>query len=190
MGGGISLGTVRQKETFCLWGDPLKTELSFGRRVSCSTGFPPLGECSRNPSVSVHQLALVWEADFGFSEFFWNTLSTCLLISWLMIYEHTCPHSVLSDQQFLTKKWHDPRAHPPNSPNLSLSDFFFVSPDGKTPQRDTFCQYGRGETKNSRSTKRHKNRGVQKLFWAVKRSLIRCIALNGEYFVGDWSFSM
>ena len=30
----------------------------------------PLGECSRNPSVSVYQLALLSEAVFGFSVFF------------------------------------------------------------------------------------------------------------------------
>ena len=33
---------------------------------------PILGECSRNPSVSVHQLALLWEAAFSFSEFFFE----------------------------------------------------------------------------------------------------------------------
>ena len=37
-------------------GDLKKTELSSGGQAPCSTGFPPLGECSRNPSVSVHQL--------------------------------------------------------------------------------------------------------------------------------------
>ena len=30
---------------------------------------PSLGECSRNPSVSVHQLALLWEATFSSSKF-------------------------------------------------------------------------------------------------------------------------
>ena len=28
----------------------------------------PLGECSRNPSISVYQLTLLWEAAFSFSE--------------------------------------------------------------------------------------------------------------------------
>ena len=31
---------------------------------------PPLGECARNPSAPVRQLALLGEAAFGFSEFF------------------------------------------------------------------------------------------------------------------------
>ena len=31
---------------------------------------PPLGECSRNLSVPVYQMALVWDTAFSFSEFF------------------------------------------------------------------------------------------------------------------------
>ena len=64
---------------------------------------PLLGEYSRNPSVSVYQLALSWEATSGFSEFLLKILSTCLAISWWMIYEHTCLHcaecSTVSDQK-------------------------------------------------------------------------------------------
>ena len=33
---------------------------------------PPLCECSRNPSVSVYHLVLLWEPAFSFSEFFWR----------------------------------------------------------------------------------------------------------------------
>ena len=51
-----------------------------------------LVQCSRNPSVSVYQLALLWEAALGFSEFFLKTHSTHLPISWWVIYECTCPH--------------------------------------------------------------------------------------------------
>ena len=50
-------------------GEPPKMELPSGGRplvVQAS----PLGECSRNPSVSVYQLALLWEAVFSFSEYF------------------------------------------------------------------------------------------------------------------------
>ena len=36
---------------------------------------PPLGECSRNPSVSVNHLVVLWEAVFSLIEFFWR-LST------------------------------------------------------------------------------------------------------------------
>ena len=40
-------------------GDPPKPELSSGGQAPCSTRLPPLGECSRNPSVSVYQQALL-----------------------------------------------------------------------------------------------------------------------------------
>ena len=53
-----------------------------------------------------------------------------------------------------------------------------------------FCWCGRGETKNGRNTKRHQHWQVQKLFWAVEKSLYRYIASNGEYFQGDWSLDI
>ena len=34
-----------------------------------------------------------------------------------------------------------------------------------------YCPCGRGETKNGRNTKKHKNQQVQKLFWAVEKSV-------------------
>ena len=37
--------------------------------------------------------------------------------------------------------------HHPYSPDLSWSDFFSVSLDAKSPQRETFCPHGRYETK-------------------------------------------
>ena len=62
-------------------------------------------------------------------------------------------------------------------------------PRRKSPQRGTLCRCGRGDTKNSR-TKRHQNWWVQKLFWAVEKSLDGCISSNGEYSEGDWSLNM
>ena len=57
-------------------------------------------------------------------------------------------------------------AHPSYSPDLALNNFCFVlvSLDEKSPQREMFCRCGRDETKNGRSTKRHQNGQVQKLF--------------------------
>ena len=80
--------------------------------------------------------------------------------------------------------------HPPYSPNLTPSDIFFFPWMKKNPQREIFCWCGRGEIKNVRSTKRDQNWWVQKLFWAVEKSLIRFISSNGEYFEGDWSLNM
>ena len=63
---GTVLGYLRHTR-----GEPLQTmKLSSGGQASYSTGFAPLGECSRNPSESVDQLALLREAAFDFNEFF------------------------------------------------------------------------------------------------------------------------
>ena len=56
-------------------------------------------------------------------------------------------HTVLRVQQFLTKTSMTPMLHPPYSPDLTLSDFFFVSLDEKIPQREMLCQCGRGGKK-------------------------------------------
>ena len=149
--------------SFYMRGTPPKLELSSGGQAPCSTyRLPLLGECSRNPSVSVCQLALLWEAVFSFSELFWKTLHA-FAISWWVIYEHICPHCAECSAVFV-QKWHDTRAPPSLFTPFYPEWLFFVSLVEKSPQRETFCQCGRGETKNSRSTKRHQNRQVQKLF--------------------------
>ena len=144
---------------------------------------PPLGECYRNPSVSVYLLVVVWEVVFSFSESFWRP------ITWWVIYKRTCPHRTECSAVF-DQKQHDPRAPPSLFTQSGPKWLFFVSLDENSPQRETFCPCGGGETKNHRSTKRHENLRVQKLFWAVGKSLNRCIASNGEYFEGDWSLNM
>ena len=55
----------------------------------------------------------------------------------------------------------------PYSPIPTPTDFFFVFPGEKSPQREMFCQCGKGQIKSGRSTKTHQNRQVQKLFLAV-----------------------
>ena len=42
--------------------------------------------------------------------------------------------ATLSVQQFLTKNGVTPMPHPPYSPDLTLSNFYFASLDEKTPQ--------------------------------------------------------
>ena len=162
-------------------GDPKRPlELFSGGWVPCSTGFLPLlGECSswccceRLPLVSViffkHSLS-------AFAYLMMGDFPAHLPIPWVFSSIWPKPSMI-----------HMP--HPPYSQDLTLSNFFFVSLDEKSPQREMFCQCGRGETKNGRSTKRHQNRRIQNLFWAVK-SLDRCSESNGEYFEGDWSLNM
>ena len=75
-------------------------------------------------------------------------------------------HTRLSVQQCLTKNGMNPVPHPPYLPDLAPTEFFLwvgwvggwvVSWDEKSPQRETFCQCARAETKNGRSTKIHHN---------------------------------
>ena len=47
-----------------------QTRIIFWRVGPLSHRLPLLGEWSRNPSALVHQLALLWEAAFSFSELF------------------------------------------------------------------------------------------------------------------------
>ena len=105
----------------------------------------PLGECPRNPSVSVYQLVVLWEVAFGPSEFFFKA-SMHLPVSWWVICEHTCPHHTESSAVF-DQKWHDPSI-PPSLFTLCLPKWLFFFPlVKKSPQRKAFCQCRRGETK-------------------------------------------
>ena len=107
-----------------------KMELSSGGWAPCSTGFPPTsGECSGNPSVSVSQLVLLWEAAFGFSECFFKTLSMCSPMSRWMIYKCTWPHYIVRTAGFHQKP-HDPCA-PPSLFTRSHGGMFFCFPEWK-----------------------------------------------------------
>ena len=131
-------------------------------------GLPLLGEHSRDPSVAVCQLALLWEVLFSFSEFFLKTVSmhfAQFMMGDLRAHLLT-PHCMFSS--FWPKPAWSLRPTLPIHQVLPPATFF-VSPDESSPQREVFCPWGRGETKNSRSTKRHQN-WVQKLFWAVEKT--------------------
>ena len=53
------------------WGNPRKKTHNY-LLAGNKSRLPPLGECCRNPSVSVYQLVMLWEAVFGFNTFFWR----------------------------------------------------------------------------------------------------------------------
>ena len=159
-----------------------------GQRVPCSRRLL-LGECSRNPSMSVYHLALLWEAVFGFSGFFLKTLFQCICPfpdGWFM---NIPAHTVLSVQQFLTK---NVMPHPPSLFTWSHPQwlFLFVSLDEKSLQRETFCQCGRGETKIAEALKGFKINKYKNCFEQWKKHFSRCTESNGEYFEGDWSLNM
>ena len=90
-------GEAPPKQNYLLKGGPLEHRLC------------PPGECSRDPSVSVHQLTLWWEAACSFSEFFLNTLSVWLPILWWVIYKCTCLHCAECSAVF-EQKQHDPHS--------------------------------------------------------------------------------
>ena len=137
---------------------------------------PQLGGCSRNPSVSLWQLALLWEAVLGFSDSFLKTQHMCPFHDgWL---PRAPAHTLLSVQQFLPKM-----ARPQAPPSLFTQSFLpetpgnlvSVSQDEKGPPRETFCQCGRGKTKKGRSTKRHQNQQVKNCFEQWEKCLCKCI---------------
>ena len=119
---------------------------------------PPLGECSRNPSVSVYQLALLWEAVLSFSEFFWRFFQHVCPFhdGWFTSAPAYIPHCTECSADF-DQKWHDPHA-PPSLFTWSCPKWlFFVSLDEKCSQRETFCQYGRSEKKRQKHQKASKS---------------------------------
>ena len=116
---------------------PKKLELSSGGRAPCNR-LSLLDEHSRNLSVWVYRLVVLWEAAFSFSEFFLKTLSRCLPMSSWVIYKCTYPHFT-ECSAFLDQKWHDLSAPPslltPSCPKW----LFFVSPDEKVLKGKRFA---------------------------------------------------
>ena len=148
------------------------------------TGFPQLGECPRNPSASIYQLALLWELHSASVNIFWrlNTFASFMMGD-LGVH--------LSTLRWVFSSFWPKMTWPCIShlPSLVLRNFFFP-PDEKYCQRETFCGCGRGETKNGRNTKRHQNQQVQNCFEQWKKCLRKYIASNGEYVEGDKSLNM
>ena len=114
---------------------------------------PPLGEYSRTPSVSVYQLALLWEAVFGFSEFFFGRLFQHICTFHDGWFTSTPAHTTLSVQQFLTKNGMTPMPHPPYSPNVAPSDFFCFPGWKKSSKRNVLLTW---ETWNKKRQKHWK----------------------------------
>ena len=145
-----------------------KTAISSGGWAPSSTGEParwvfydPL--CTSVPAGIVVRncVQLQW--------IFLKTLSTRFPISWWVIYK--CPYlHPLSVQQFLTKNGVTPMPHPPYSSNLAPSNFFLFPWMKKVLKGRRFAEVEEVKQKSSRSTKRHQNRRVQNLFWAVEKT--------------------
>ena len=124
--------TDRDKKYHYMRVDPQNTRIFFWRVGILSYRLPPARWCSWNPSVSVYQLLLLWEAVFSFSEIFLKILSKLLPISWWVITSSPA-HPTLSVQQFLMKDGMTPMLHPPCSSSLTPSDV-----SGCFPRWNTF----------------------------------------------------
>ena len=88
-------------------------------------------------------------------------------VHWWVIYECTCPHHAEYLAVF-DQKQHVPRA-PPSLFTQSHPEWLFCFPNEKSPQREMFCWCGKGETKNSRSTKRHQNQSSKTVVSSGKK---------------------
>ena len=167
-------------------GDPKKPELYSECWAPCSTGFPPLGECSKNPYVLVYQLALLWEAEFGFSEFFWRLFQyVCLFhYGW---FTSTPAHIPMNVQHFLTKNSTIPIPTFPIRPVLPFYLFLLMKKSLKANILLTQKRWNKQHQKHLKGIKidEFKNSCEQR-----RKCLNRYIASNGEYFEGDWSLSM
>ena len=146
----IIQGGTPQNQNYLLGGvDPLSFRL------------PLLGECCRNPGVSVPA----------------GVVRGCVWLQWIFS-EDSCNafgHFTVGDLQahlptlpwVFHSLWPEKRPDPCAPPSLFTQShperLFFVSLNEKSLQKETFYQCGRGETKNSRSTKRHQN-WIQKLY--------------------------
>ena len=135
------------------WRSQTNLELSSGGRTSCSTGFPGLAECSRNPSVSMFHLVLLWKAVVGFREFS------------LRLFQHVYPFHHGWFQVYLpTTHWVFSLFWPKMAwtPCLILlihmfwpsRDSFFVSLDEESPQREMSWPYGNGKSKKQKQNKK------------------------------------
>ena len=113
-------------------GAPKPLELSSGGRAPCGTS------CLYSVSVLgphlYHCTSWWWCKRLCLASviFFFKILSTHLSISWWMIYEHTCPYHAEYLAVFDKKTGMIPVPHPPNSPDLALSNFFVCFPGWKT----------------------------------------------------------
>ena len=131
----------------------------------------------------MYQLALLWEAVFTFSDFFWKILSMKLPILWWVIYKYTCPHgdecSVVFDQK---PAW-------PLCPTLPIHwisphTTLFCFPWMKKGNR--FADVEEVKKKNSSSTKKHQNWWVWNLFLRPFEKMSRLVDCIKWRVLGRW----
>ena len=156
-----------------------KMDLSSGGQVPCSTGFLLLGECSRNPSVSVYQLVLLWEPAFSLVNVFADFQCVCPFHNgW---FTSISAHTALSVQQFLTQNGMTPVPHPPYSPNLAPSKFLCF-PGWKKPSKGNVLLMWKRWDKLQKHYKASKSMSSKPVLSSGKKCLDRYIVSHGESF--------
>ena len=83
-----------------------------------------------------------------------------------------------------------PVPHPPYSPYLALSNFFFVSLDENVLKGRCFANMEDVKQKMAEALKGFKIDKSKNCFEQWKKSLRRCIVSDGENFEGDLSLNM
>ena len=107
----------------------------------------------------------------------------CLPIFLWLIYWCTCPHPTEHSAVFWPKMARLLCPTLPIHPFLPWVTFFCFLRWKKTPQRETFCWWLRGETKNSRSSKRHQN--ISKTVLSSVKNVSICL-LNKQRVLWRW----
>ena len=124
-------------------------------------------------------------AAFGFSDFFLKTLSTCLPISWWVIYEHTCPHCAECSAVFYQKQ-NDPCASPSLFIQFHLQGLIFLFPWIKNVLKGKrFAGIEGVETKTAGALRGIKIHEFKKYFEQWDKCLDRQSVSNREYFEGE-----
>ena len=99
-------------------------------------------------------------------------------------------HTVQSVQQFLTKNSMTLVPHPPCSPDLTLGNFFFVSPMKKVLKEKRLADVEKVKQSKAEALKGIKIAKVKNCLEWWEKHLNECITSNGEYFERDWSLNM
>ena len=132
-------------------GDPEKHGIIFWRLGPLYYRLPLLSECSRTPSVSVYQLALLWESAFSFSEcFFEESFNTFAHFMMGELQVHL-PMLCWVSSSFLSKTWPPCSTLPIHLISPQVTYFIFL--DEKSPQSKAFYRCGRGEQKTAEALK-------------------------------------
>ena len=176
---------ILKEASSCKWG-PKKPRnyLLEGRPLEVQAF--PLCECLRNPSLSVYQLVLLWDAALSFSEFFLETQCICPFHDgdlWMHL-----PMWFMNHAEWVFSSFWPKMAWPP-CPTLlpiypiSLQATFLFPRMKEVLKGKCFADVEQGTVEALKGIKTDK---FKNCFEQWKKHLDRCIVSNEEYFEGEW----